>query len=281
MITEYTSATFLPPDCSAQVDGYGNLVLSVAQETSMNRYSGPSRTRYLSKRRSFHRRGDGRGPAPHRALAQHQGAPRLLLRDLRWPGHESSPWATTCLFISAPCRCRCRPPSLRSPSNPATSPSSMIPTPVEPISPTSPWSFRCFLPGRRSAGLLRLESRSPCRRGRAFPGSMGPANEIFQEGIRIPPVRIVRGGNVDREILDLILLNVRTPARTRGRSAIADRSLPRGRAAHSATRREVWRQKLHALPRNCSTTPSASCAPSCARCPPATSLLKTGSMTTA
>ena len=27
-----------------------------------------------------------------------------------------------------------------------------------------------------------------------FAGSMGPANEIFQEGIRIPPVRIVRGG---------------------------------------------------------------------------------------
>jgi len=30
--------------------------------------------------------------------------------------------------------------------------------------------------------------------GGAFPGSMGPASEIFQEGIRIPPVRIVRGG---------------------------------------------------------------------------------------
>jgi N-methylhydantoinase B len=46
--------------------------------------------------------------------------------------------------------------------------------------------------------------------GGAFPGSMGPANEIFQEGIRIPPVRIVRGGQIDREMLDLILLNVRT-----------------------------------------------------------------------
>src|SRR6266704_4089129 len=30
--------------------------------------------------------------------------------------------------------------------------------------------------------------------GGAFAGSMGPANEIYQEGIRIPPVRIVRGG---------------------------------------------------------------------------------------
>jgi N-methylhydantoinase B len=52
--------------------------------------------------------------------------------------------------------------------------------------------------------------------GGAFAGSMGPANEIFQEGIRIPPVRIVRGGTVDREMLDLILLNVRTPVERQG-----------------------------------------------------------------
>lgn len=52
--------------------------------------------------------------------------------------------------------------------------------------------------------------------GGAFAGSMGPANEIFQEGIRIPPVRIVRAGKVDREMLDLILLNVRTPKEREG-----------------------------------------------------------------
>src|SRR6202522_3962091 len=47
--------------------------------------------------------------------------------------------------------------------------------------------------------------------GGTFAGSMGPANEIFQEGIRIPPVRIVRGGKIDREMLDLIRWKVRTP----------------------------------------------------------------------
>jgi N-methylhydantoinase B len=52
--------------------------------------------------------------------------------------------------------------------------------------------------------------------GGTFPGSMGPASEIFQEGIRIPPVRIVRGGKIDREMLDLILLNVRTPKEREG-----------------------------------------------------------------
>jgi N-methylhydantoinase B len=52
--------------------------------------------------------------------------------------------------------------------------------------------------------------------GGTFAGSMGPANEIYQEGIRIPPVRIVRGGKVDREMLDIILLNVRTPKEREG-----------------------------------------------------------------
>jgi N-methylhydantoinase B len=52
--------------------------------------------------------------------------------------------------------------------------------------------------------------------GGTFAGSMGPAREIFQEGIRIPPIRIVRGGALDREMLDLILLNVRTPKEREG-----------------------------------------------------------------
>jgi N-methylhydantoinase A len=34
MITEYTSATILPPACSAQVDGYGNLVIAVSEEAA-------------------------------------------------------------------------------------------------------------------------------------------------------------------------------------------------------------------------------------------------------
>jgi len=52
--------------------------------------------------------------------------------------------------------------------------------------------------------------------GGMYPGSMGPAREIFQEGLRIPPIRIVRGGELNREVLDLILLNVRTPREREG-----------------------------------------------------------------
>src|SRR5262245_61688382 len=45
--------------------------------------------------------------------------------------------------------------------------------------------------------------------GGATPGSMGAATEIYQEGIRIPPIRIVRGGELDRDVFNLLLANVR------------------------------------------------------------------------
>jgi len=52
--------------------------------------------------------------------------------------------------------------------------------------------------------------------GGTFAGSMGPAREICQEGIRIPPIRLVIGGEVNAEVLSLILHNVRTPEERQG-----------------------------------------------------------------
>ncbi len=52
--------------------------------------------------------------------------------------------------------------------------------------------------------------------GGAYPGSMGLCSEIYQEGIRIPPVKIVRAGQIDRNVLDLVLTNVRTSVEREG-----------------------------------------------------------------
>jgi N-methylhydantoinase B len=52
--------------------------------------------------------------------------------------------------------------------------------------------------------------------GGAYPGSMGPAREIYQEGFRISPVKLVRAGRIDRDILALLLANVRTPDEREG-----------------------------------------------------------------
>jgi len=52
--------------------------------------------------------------------------------------------------------------------------------------------------------------------GGMSPGSMPLAREIYQEGLRIPPVLLVRGGKMDRALLELILANVRTPGEREG-----------------------------------------------------------------
>jgi N-methylhydantoinase B len=52
--------------------------------------------------------------------------------------------------------------------------------------------------------------------GGAYPGSMGLCREIYQEGVRIPPVKLVRAGVVDRDVLAMLLNNVRTPEEREG-----------------------------------------------------------------
>ena len=52
--------------------------------------------------------------------------------------------------------------------------------------------------------------------GGTYPGSMGPCREIYQEGLRIPPVRIMRAGKIVPDVLALLLNNVRTPEEREG-----------------------------------------------------------------
>ncbi len=64
--------------------------------------------------------------------------------------------------------------------------------------------------------------------GGMSPGSMPLAKEIFQEGIRIPPILIQRSGKIDRPLLDLLLANVRTPVEREGDILAQLASLERG-----------------------------------------------------
>ncbi|HET9217724.1 MAG TPA: hydantoinase B/oxoprolinase family protein [Terriglobia bacterium] len=52
--------------------------------------------------------------------------------------------------------------------------------------------------------------------GGMSPGSMPIAEEIYQEGLRIPPVKLVAGGVINRDVWDLVLYNVRTPQEREG-----------------------------------------------------------------
>ena len=68
--------------------------------------------------------------------------------------------------------------------------------------------------------------------GGSVPGSMsGTATEIYQEGMRIPPIKIIEAGQVNQAAMDLILSNMRVPDERLGdfRSGLA--------ACHTAERR--------------------------------------------
>ena len=72
------------------------------------------------------------------------------------------------------------------------------------------------------------------------PGSMpSDSREIYQEGIIIPPVRLVSGGEYVEDVLDLLLANVRTPDLRRGdlRAQIAANQLAETRILELIERR--------------------------------------------
>jgi len=52
--------------------------------------------------------------------------------------------------------------------------------------------------------------------GGAYPGSMGLCREIYQEGVCIPPVKLMRKGVMNAYVLALLLNNVRTPQEREG-----------------------------------------------------------------
>jgi N-methylhydantoinase B/oxoprolinase/acetone carboxylase alpha subunit len=73
-----------------------------------------------------------------------------------------------------------------------------------------------FVKGSRKPAFYVANRAHHADVGGMSPGSMPLAREIYQEGIRIPPILLARRGKFDRELLALILANVRTPEEREG-----------------------------------------------------------------
>ena len=81
-------------------------------------------------------------------------------------------------------------------------------------------------PELRAAGQAQIGNATPLfyvanrahhsDMGGAQPASMGLSEEIYQEGLRIPPVILAHGGEVQRDMLAMLLANVRTPREREG-----------------------------------------------------------------
>jgi len=52
--------------------------------------------------------------------------------------------------------------------------------------------------------------------GGMTPGSMPLATELFQEGLILPPLKLIERGKLNKALLDLVLANVRTPEERKG-----------------------------------------------------------------
>lgn len=73
-----------------------------------------------------------------------------------------------------------------------------------------------FVRGQRKPAFYVANRAHHADVGGMSPGSMPLAREIYQEGIRIPPILLARGGRFDRELLAMLLANVRTPVEREG-----------------------------------------------------------------
>ena len=69
--------------------------------------------------------------------------------------------------------------------------------------------------GRRLVGFVASRAHQ-ADVGGMTPGSMPLAEELLQEGIIIPPIKLYERGRLNRAVLDLLLRNIRTPEERRG-----------------------------------------------------------------
>ena len=71
-----------------------------------------------------------------------------------------------------------------------------------------------FAAGRTAR--LRGEPRAPRGRRRRRPASIGAFREVFQEGVIIPPVKVVEAGRIVDDVFGLILAQIRSKHETAG-----------------------------------------------------------------
>jgi N-methylhydantoinase B len=73
-----------------------------------------------------------------------------------------------------------------------------------------------FVQARSEAAFYVANRAHHADVGGTYPGSMGLCREIFQEGVRIPPLKLIACGTLNQSLLELMLNNVRTPREREG-----------------------------------------------------------------
>ncbi len=178
-------------------------------------------------------RGDGGGAGAQRLQPQHQGAARLQHGDLRRRGPMVVQSASIPVHLGA------MPEAVDAVRERGAAPGEVWlvndpyrgGTHLPDLTMISPIAAR----RRRSAAYAVTRAHHADVGGMA-PGSMpAGSRELLQEGLVIPPVRLVRDGEAVPDVLDLLLANTRTPGEREGdlraqlaAHRLAERRLARG-----------------------------------------------------
>lgn len=85
--------------------------------------------------------------------------------------------------------------------------------------------------------------------GGITPGSMPVATEIYQEGLRIPPIRLVRGGERHSALMALLLANMRNPQEREGDFRAQIAALSHGERRIEELLADLSPRELRAFPR--------------------------------
>lgn len=72
-----------------------------------------------------------------------------------------------------------------------------------------------FADGRQVAWVCNIAHHADIG-GMAAGGLAAAMTEIYQEGLRVPPIKLARKGQLDKDLLELLLLNARVPDERRG-----------------------------------------------------------------
>ena len=103
--------------------------------------------------------------------------------------------------------------------------------------------------------------------GGGAPASIGAFREVFQEGVIIPPVKLVAGGRIVDDVFRLILAQIRSKHETAATSARRSRRTQRACAASRRSSTGTGSRRSRAtMARAARRTPSAARAPSSRRC---------------
>ena len=95
---------------------------------------------------------------------------------------------------------------------------------------------------RRRTDRLGGESGPPCRCRGGAPASIGAFREVFQEGIIIPPVKLVEAGAIVSDVFALTLSQVRAKRETAGDFRAQFAANVTGAQRFTALARSLWRR---------------------------------------